>query len=54
MFSVITRTRTLDLQAISSEIRNRWVKFLKIILNENQQKAKIREVSNDTEVFAKR
>jgi hypothetical protein len=32
VFSIVTKTRTLDLQANSSEIRNRWVKFLKIIL----------------------
>ena len=32
VFSIITKTRSLDLQATSSEVRNRWVKFLKIIL----------------------
>ncbi len=34
IFSIITKTRTLDLQASTSEIRNRWVKFIKIILQD--------------------
>lgn len=40
IFSIQTRTRSLDLQAKTSEVRNRWVKFLKLIHNEKEQKSK--------------
>jgi hypothetical protein len=43
IFSICTKTRTLDLQAKSSDIRNRWVKFLKLIHNELELKAKLKE-----------
>ena len=46
IFSICTKTRTLDLQAKSSEIRNRWVKFLKLIHSEMVLKAKEREVGD--------
>ena len=43
IFSICTKTRTLDLQAKSSDVRNRWVKFLKLIHNELEFKAKLKE-----------
>ena len=45
IFSIQTPTRTLDLQANSSEIRNRWVKFLKLILSDLEKKAEEEEIS---------
>jgi hypothetical protein len=45
IFSIQTPTRTLDLQATSSEIRNRWVKFLKLILNDQEKKVQEEEMS---------
>jgi len=38
LLSIITKKRSLDLKASNSEIRNLWVKFLKIIFSENEKK----------------
>jgi hypothetical protein len=43
IFSISTKTRTLDLQAKTSEIRNRWVKFLKLIHNDREVKTRVRD-----------
>ena len=53
IFSIIMKTRTLDLQATSSEIRNRWVKFLKIIHYEYEKRQKFKEVNNTQEELEK-
>ena len=52
IFSIQTKTRTLDLQSRTSEIRNRWVKFLKIIHKEGIKKGKI--FSSNSELIEKK
>jgi hypothetical protein len=47
IFSIQTKTRTLDLQAKTSEVRNRWVKFLKLIHSERELKTRMRDIQND-------
>jgi len=42
------------LQAKTSEIRNRWVKFLKLILSEAENSVKKRDVTNEEEVKERR
>jgi len=50
IFSIVTKTRTLDLQAGNSETRNRWVKFLKLVLSERDKEKKVKS-QMDIEVF---
>jgi hypothetical protein len=49
IFSIQTPMRTLDLQANSSEIRNRWVKFLKLILSDLEKKVQEEEMSKQAQ-----
>lgn len=50
VFSIVTKMRSLDLQATNTETRNRWVKFLKIMLQENEAKQKENKNNNSSDL----